>query len=562
MYHRARRPSRSLHTFRRSIADRAGAQEFCQAIEIGRLRRAIATSLSVSNLNLPIWELRLSVVGDIHSKKQYGILIPIFITMTDSKIDIAVVTHSFFRQQPNRHINACAMLQEAAVIAAAITRRYWMMKIAIATTPAPGHVNPMLGIARTLVEDGHEVMALTGRAFRDRIEGIGAAFRPLAASADQDLVDPFSKYPELKTLPPGLELLRATIECLFVDHVPAQHEGLQQMLREFPADIVIGDDFFCGLLPMLMGPRSKRPPVALFGTSILQWRREDGAPAFLGLPPATTRAQREDHAATTREHDRVVNQPVARRVNRCLDEMGIAPLSTPLFQTMVERADAYMQLTVPGFEFPRTLPPSVRFIGTPPMIPNQAPLPPWADELDGQRKVVLVTQGTVANHDFSQLIGPTLAALAVQPDLLVVVTAGGRPAEAIPGPLPANARLASYLPFEWILPKTDVFVTNGGYGSVNQAMSFGIPLVTAGLTEDKADVNARVTWSGVGIDLATNAPTQRALREAVRTVLDSQSYRRCAKAMAEEFAAIDTRAEILWVVRQAASCRHAEIRAF
>ena len=35
----------------------------------------------------------------------------------------------------------------------------------------------------------------------------------------------------------------------------------------------------------------------------------------------------------------------------------------------------------------------------------------------------------------------------------MVVTAGGRPIGAIPGPIPDNARLASYLPFEWILPK-------------------------------------------------------------------------------------------------------------
>ncbi len=93
-----------------------------------------------------------------------------------------------------------------------------------------------------------------------------------------------------------------------------------------------------------------------------------------------------------------------------------------------------------------------------------------------------------------------------------------------------------------------MFVTNGGYGSVNQAMSFGIPLVTAGLTEDKADVNARVAWSGVGIDLATNEPTPQALREAVRTVLDKSDYRSRASLMAGEFAAIDTRSEILRII--------------
>ena len=135
-------------------------------------------------------------------------------------------------------------------------------------------------------------------------------------------------------------------------------------------------------------------------------------------------------------------------------------------------------------------------------------------------------------------------------DVLVAVTTGGRPLDGIPGPIPANARLASYLPFEWLLPKVDVLVTNGGFGTVNQALSFGIPLVTAGLSEDKADVNARVAWSGVGIDLKTQNPTSSALREAVRTVLDKPNYRLRASAMANEFSAIDTRGEILSILNR------------
>jgi hypothetical protein len=138
----------------------------------------------------------------------------------------------------------------------------------------------------------------------------------------------------------------------------------------------------------------------LCGTSILHWRREDGAPPFLGLPPATTRAQLKEYAAISQEHDRVVNEPLARRLNRSLKGLGFGPSSMNLFDSFVELADAYMQLTVPSFEFPRDIPPSVHFIGTLPIIPNQAPLPSWAHELDGSRKVVLVTQGTLANHNF------------------------------------------------------------------------------------------------------------------------------------------------------------------
>jgi UDP:flavonoid glycosyltransferase YjiC (YdhE family) len=360
------------------------------------------------------------------------------------------------------------------------------VKILIASTPATGHLNPLLAIGRILIAEGHEVVGLSGSALRERIEGIGAEFRPLPAGADFDLRDLLSVVPELKNIPPGPEWLRVAIERVFVDTIPAQHKSLQQVLRDFPAEIITGDNMILGVLPMLLGPRPKRPPIVLCGTSILHWRREDGAPHFLDLPPATTQAQLEEYAAISQKHDRVVNQPLARR----LKDLGVGPLSMTVFDAVVELADAYMQLTVPSFEFPRVVPPSVHFIGALPIIPNQAPLPAWAYDLDGSRKVVLVTQGTLANHNFGLLIAPTLAALANEPDLLVVVTAGGRPIEAIPGPTPSNARLASYLPFEWVRPKVDVFVTNGGYGSVNQAMSFGIPLVTAGLTEDKADVNA------------------------------------------------------------------------
>ncbi|MGA7997522.1 MAG: glycosyltransferase [Bradyrhizobium sp.] len=426
------------------------------------------------------------------------------------------------------------------------------MKILIASTPATGHLNPLLAIGRILIAEGHQLAFLSGSVLRSRIEAIGAEFHALPEGADFDLRDIGSVAPELQSIAPGPDWLRVALERFFVDTLPAQHQGLQQVLRGFPADVVIGDDMFFGVLPMLLGLRSKRPPIALCGTSFLHWCRQDGAPHFIGLPPAITKQQHDDYAAIYREHDRLIYQPVANRLNRSLQTLGVGPLSMTLFDSVVELADAYLQLTVPSFEFPRDIPPSVNFVGTPPIIPNQVPLPYWANELDGSRKVVLVTQGTVANHNFGLLIGPTLAALANEPDLLVVATAGGRTVEAIPGPIPANARLSQYLPFEWVLPRVDVLVTNGGYGSVNQALSYGIPLVTAGLTEDKADVNARVAWSGVGINLASNEPTPQALRQAVRTVLDRPDYRSRAELMADEFAGIDTRAEVLWIISELA----------
>ena len=136
-----------------------------------------------------------------------------------------------------------------------------------------------------------------------------------------------------------------------------------------------------------------------------------------------------------------------------------------------------------------------------------------------------MTQGTLSNHDFTQLVGPTLQALPDEPGMLVLVGTGGRPLNELPFALPKNARAAVYLPFEWLLPRIDLMVTIGGYGTVNQALGNGVPLVTAGMTEDKADVNARVQWSGVGINLGNNAPPlQKDLLKAITSVLNETSY--------------------------------------
>ena len=434
------------------------------------------------------------------------------------------------------------------------------MKILIASTPATGHLNPLLAIARILVAENHEIAFLTGTAFRARIEASGAQFFPLPAGADFDLRDILSVVPELKSLPPGPDWLRTACERIFVDPIPAQNQGLYAALEHFQADIIVGDDMLFGILPMLLGSREMRPPVVLCGTSFLHWERDDGAPNFFGLPPAASDEQRQQYAVIAGDYDANVDQPVLRNLNRVLKSFGVGPLLKPMFHSVIEFADAYMQLSVPSFEFPRPFPPNVHFVGTPPIIPRQAPLPPWAQELDGSRKIVLVTQGTVANHNLGLLIGPTLTALGNEPDVLVVATTGGRPVEAIPATVPSNARLATYLPFEWLLPRVDVLVTNGGYGSVNQAMSFGIPLVTAGTTEDKADVNARVAWSGVGINLATNEPTPEAIRDAVRTVLDRPAYRMRASRMADEFADIDTRSEVLRIIGRLMDDRKASRR--
>jgi UDP:flavonoid glycosyltransferase YjiC (YdhE family) len=63
------------------------------------------------------------------------------------------------------------------------------MKILIASTPATGHLNPLLAVGRILIAEGHEVAFLSGSALRSRIEDIGAKFHAFPEGADFDLRD-------------------------------------------------------------------------------------------------------------------------------------------------------------------------------------------------------------------------------------------------------------------------------------------------------------------------------------------------------------------------------------
>lgn len=184
------------------------------------------------------------------------------------------------------------------------------------------------------------------------------------------------------------------------------------------------------------------------------------------------------------------------------------------------------------------------------MFSGQYALPTWWHDLDKTKRLILVTQGTIANRDLGQLIGPTLTGLAKEEDAIVLVTTGGQPIESILTEIPANAYVTSFLPYELIMQNVDLLITNGGYGTVNLALAHGIPIVSAGMTEDKEEVSAHVQWAGVGIDLRTNQATAEDLRAAAREVVDNPVYRERAKELALEFASHNTEMEVLRAIEE------------
>ena len=364
----------------------------------------------------------------------------------------------------------------------------------LAASPVPGHVLPLLRIGLDLRDRGHEVRFLTGEEFQSIVHDAG--LRGEVLPPETEVRPPsrgnpvFSKAPDLiRRWHRG----RTEMSSLFAAPLAAQYRALQTVLAECErVDAVLVDVAFTGALPLLIGD-APRPPVLVCGVSPLTVSSLDTPPFGPGWVPQP----RVNYSTMTWVVHHVLFGSTQRRLNRAL--RGVHSRRSPVFLTDWPRlADRLVQLTVPGFEYPRRdLPANVVFTG--PIFAGHVVrehLPAWWPDLLTARRVVHVTQGTWDNTDLDLLVGATLRALAHRDDVLVVVTTGGAPRDTLGDPLPANARVSDMLPYSALLPHVDAMVTNGGYGGVQNALSFGVPLVVAGDTADKPEVAQADPWKG------------------------------------------------------------------
>jgi MGT family glycosyltransferase len=431
------------------------------------------------------------------------------------------------------------------------------MKIIFAATPIGGHVNPLLGTMQHLTRYGHDVVGYTGSTLRDSVERTGATFRPLPPDVDFDLRDIDKAFPDRAAHAPGMDRLFYDFSTFFLGPMASQYVGLEQLVRDFDADVVVYEHLFYGAVPLLLKERSARPAMIGCGITYLKTARQDGAPHGLALPFSTDEATRRVYAEETFPAVSAKLAPFQELYDTVLRKLGFQNHASDFGDSTTLLADAFCQTTVPSFEYPQDQDCSITFIGAAPQIPSTTPLPYWADELEDFRRVVLVTQGTVANEDFETLVAPSLKALAGEQDTLVLVTMGGRAVADLHLDLPANARVAAYLPFDWLFPKIDLLITNGGYGTVNQALAAGVPIIVAGATEDKPEVAARIAWSGAGINLKTATPTAEAIRDAVTQIFENPEFAKRSAAIASEFRDYDSQAIFMQTLDHVAESRKA-----
>ncbi|KAM4057862.1 UDP-glucoronosyl and UDP-glucosyl transferase domain-containing protein [Hirsutella rhossiliensis] len=405
-----------------------------------------------------------------------------------------------------------------------------------------GHAYPMQALAQALVARGHAVVWLTSPDNEARVRAVpGALFVAARALADLDaplarvhVTGLFTEEPRLlldRRLAAQVADYRAVLAAGFAPHVlvvDVLPHGARALcdLAEIPVYATLG------VVPLYTSNASAPLPAsgqAPASHSLTSWLR---------IAVGALRHAWNQWALLPLRLRRVIN---LQRAALGLDSL---PYGEPA-EYFSYSGHLHLQASSPTLEFnqlprPRQHNKNTAFVGplvTRPNVSSNPQLPSWWPQVISHERVVGITQGTLA-MDPTSLIIPSIQALQHEPGtLLVVVSPHAKEIESRVGS-PPNVRFAEWLPYHVLLPQLCLLITNGGYGSITQALSHGVPLLCAGQSEDKRDTAARVVWSGVGVDLQTDSPSPDQVRAAAREIFHDDSYQARARMLGSELNAL------------------------
>ncbi len=408
------------------------------------------------------------------------------------------------------------------------------MKILLATMPFEGHFGPLTSLAVHLKGSGHDVRWYAAESYAAKLMALGIERIPFARARDVNAQNLDQLFPEYAALGSGPKAIEFALTQIFFGNLEAHYRDIADARAEFPFDVLIADGAFYAarLVAEKLGVR-----VYVINPAPSLETSRDVPPPFFGLLPSRTPwAKLRDWFV------RRLVESSTRSGRKLLAEIrereGLAPYVGSVFDLQVEHSRAIFQIGVPGLDFPRSdAPRNFEYVGA--LLPQHTPGSTEHDYAELAKRhdgIIVVSQGTVDNRDPEKLLVPTLEALGDGPRLVVAAT-GYRHTEALRRRFSGkNVLIEDFVDFRSALPHASLFVCNGGFGSVLLALSAAVPLVNAGKLEGKSEVNARVAYSGAGIDLRTERPTPNRVERAVQHVLGDPSYARAAKRIAEELA--------------------------
>lgn len=427
-----------------------------------------------------------------------------------------------------------------------------MTRFAVVAPPLPGHLNPLLVLARELTRRGHEVTFIHMADAAAQVEGRGAAF--LAVGRESHPPGALAAYLRRLAHPGGplgfMAMLRAT--AALTDMLCRDLPGA---LETMGAEAVICDQAeAAGVLVA----RHLGLPVISTATALLLNREPGVPPPFVPWPYDATAQGLTRNRGGYWVTDLLLT-PMRRVLVRHGAAFGLDPFADQGFSPLLTVAQMPR-----GLDFPRTaLPPSVHYggpwrdgaepngvradvpaaglqgpgfqgrearsSGAPSCAPKS-----WAP-IAGEGPLVFCSLGTLQGGRFQLFRKVALAAQRCGARLVVAHGGGLSDAEAARlAALGPGIAVHAFVPQREVLAQCAAAVLHCGMNTVLDALAAGVPLVACPIAFEQPATAARLAYAGAArvVPLAyANTPR---LADALGAVLADPTFATAAQRLAGE----------------------------
>lgn len=387
------------------------------------------------------------------------------------------------------------------------------MKVLVYTSPARGHLYPIMAGLLELARRGHEVHVKTLASEVERLRASGLSAAPIAPSIEARLLDDYAARSAIGG--------HGRAVTTFLDRGELELEDMGSAIESSRPDVCLVDTNTWGAQAVA---EARGLPLAVWHPFPLPYPSRHTPPFGLGLPPA--------RGWPGRLRDRAL-RPLALasferfrgRLNTLRRRAGAPELER--LMSLYLRPQALLHMSAEPFEYPRSdWPRNVHLVG-PGLWSPPGPVP----ALPSDRPVLLVTCSTEFQDD-GALVEHALAAFGDDPRFtLVATTAGVDPSHFA---APSGAVVTRFASHADLLKRAVGVICHGGMGIVQRALASGVPVCAVPFGRDQFEVARRVAASGAGVSLGRSQLSATRLRAAVERTL---TCRPGAEAVARAFAA-------------------------
>lgn len=369
------------------------------------------------------------------------------------------------------------------------------MKVLAYTSPARGHLNPMMGPLLELARRGAEVHVRTLAAGVPGVRDAGIACEAIDPRIESLEMDDHAASSQIEA---GKRSF-----AVWAERAPLEVGDFRAAVADVGPELALVDT-------TTFGAKAAAEADGLTWAESRPFLLDDPAPGIppfgLGLHPKSGPIGRLRDALMGAVANRFDARARLPTVNAGREAAGLEPLASAAEAR--QRSPLTLYYTATPFEYEREMPPGVLMVGAatwdpPEDLPTEIP--------DDDRPLVLVACSSEFQDD-GAIAAAAIEGLAHQ-NRLVVTTAGVDPASL---PLRGDAVVERHLPHAPLLERASALVCHGGMGATQKALAHGVPVCVVPWARDQLDVGVHVEEAGAGVVLPRKKLSPESMREAVR----------------------------------------------